>query len=94
LRGAEPSFTEKLYSNGGFYHVGIGEVVHSEKHLKQRCAELGFQSKHEGASMTPQQERLLMSKRTSGRPKEVVQKPTWSGRGSSSPMFESYEKSH
>ena len=88
-----PSFTERLYANGGFYHAGIGEVVHSEKHLKQRCAELGFNSKHEGASMTARQERQLMAKRVAARPREVVQKPTWSGKGASLPVFETYEKS-
>lgn len=92
LRGSEPTFSEKLYANGGFYHSGIGEVVQSEKHLNQRCNELGFISKHEGASMTHKQERLLMSKRTSNGPKEIVQRPTWSGKGACAPTLEFYDK--
>lgn len=86
------AFTEVLYSNGGFWHQGIGEVVTSEKHLKQRCSELGFISKHEGAYMNRKHERLMMSKRAIARPKEIVKKPTWSGKGANLPVFESYEK--
>lgn len=85
FRNTEPTFTDKLYP---FYHTGLGEVVHSEKNLKQRCNELGFSSKHEGASMTAKQERWLMSKRSSARPMEIVKRPTWSGRGAHLPTFE------
>ena len=84
-RRHEPTFTEKLYP---FYHTGLGEVVQSEKHLNQRCNELGFSSKHEGASMNAKQERWLMSKRSHARPMEIVKKPTWSGRGAYMPSFE------
>lgn len=90
--GQGPSFTERLYSGGGFYHQGIGEVVHSEAHLKQRCAELGFKSHHEGASMNHKQERALMAKRASNRPREVVKKPTWSGKGANLPTLDFFGK--
>ncbi len=92
MRRAEPTFSEQLYSNGGFYHSGIGEVVHSEKHLKQRCKELGFESRHESAHMTAKQERFLMSRRVSVRPREIKEKPKWSGRGANLPTFEGFEK--
>jgi putative FmdB family regulatory protein len=58
-----PTFTEKLYGLGGFYHEGIGEVVTSEKDLRNKCKALGFETKHEGAQMNAKQERRMMHMR-------------------------------
>lgn len=90
LRSAEPNFSDKLYSGDGFYHQGIGEVVQSEAHLKRRCAELGFNSTHEGASMNRKQERMLMSKRVHNNPREIREKIKWSGKGANLPTLEFY----
>jgi|TARA_Y100000310_G_scaffold145087_1_gene144441 hypothetical protein len=88
FRNSSPTFTEKIYP---FYHVGIGEVVHSEKALNKRCSDLGFNSKHEGAIMTPKHERKILAKRVDRRPREVVEAVTWSGKGEGLPTFETHE---
>lgn len=85
FRNSRPTFTEKIYP---FYHAGIGEVVRSESHLNRRCSELGLYSKHEGAYMTHKHERRILEKRLDHRPREVVEKVTWSGRGANLPVFE------
>lgn len=92
FRNKGPSFTERLYSNGGFYHQGIGEVVNSERHLQARCKELGFSSKHEGAQMNHKQERMLLSKRTQANPREIREKVKWSGKGANLPTLDVYSK--
>lgn len=87
FRQSGSTFTEKLYP---FYHQGIGEVVTSEKQLNKRCEELGFYSKHDGAYMTPKHERKLLSKRESQKPREVVEKVRWSGKGKDLPVLETF----
>ncbi len=88
LRTRGPTFSEKLFP---FYHQGLGEVVHSEKHMKERCETAGLYSKHEGGFMTPKHERRLMQKRLDNSPREVVEKATWSGKGAGLPEFETYD---
>lgn len=81
----ETTFTERLYP---FYHDGIGEVVRSEKHLTERCKQLGFASRHEGAHLTKQQEQRMMRRRVHENPRPLREQVRWSGRGAHLPTFE------
>ena len=88
FRRTATTFTEKIYP---FFHQGIGEVVHSESQLNKRCAELNFYSKHEGAYMTPKHERKILAQRVDQRPRHLVEKVRWSGKGANLPTFETFD---